>query len=201
MLRYVLFVCLFVCLFFVSSFAMATEWITISAPEIAEVGTAVPVKVVLDKPLAANERLTVLANGEIAAQVTADDSTQLLEFSTRVRLVCHECTVSATIAVDGILEDFADAKVNVMAPELSPPQSGKARRHDDMRVNSKKNIIRLIVYPRTVNPRYLRLVEIRTSAGKIKINTTEYLSAQPHFKIKTAPYLKHIYESDIDLYW
>jgi len=158
------------------------ERVTIKVPDRAEDGNSVPIRVTLDSPLASNETLTILANGEIAAQVTADTAVELTEFGTKLRLACNDCKVSATMAVDGEIVDSWDKTLKVIV-EGQIPEAENERDHK-VYARSRRNSIQVMINKQMSQNTHITEVNVDTNRGTIAVRTTLYISSFPYFKFK-----------------
>ncbi len=188
-------------IFLVISFAILlipinslADRVTIDAPDIAEGGNTVPIRVTLDKPLSSNEVLIIRVNQNTAAYVTADESVGLTSFSTRLRLPCTECTVTAIMGTHGgdpgevngeiTVDDSWDKKLTVIKPGTIEEDPKSLR------------VGREIVKPRNYNldikinmeiskRKYIGKLRASTNIGYIFVDATPYLSSHPYFGFKS----------------
>jgi predicted secreted protein len=72
----------------------------IEAPDIAENGSVIPVKITLDQPMTTGQRLDLLVNGELAAQVRVVEG-KLTFFTTRVKGSKNNTTIVARVIANG----------------------------------------------------------------------------------------------------
>lgn len=171
--------------------------VTIEVPDVVENGDFVPVRVSLDKPLASNEMLTLLANGEIAALVTADSRVGLIGFETRVRLLSTDSKVSATMRVDKLLVAFWDKELKVIQPGQIP--ENEYNQDHNLHIRSREHDISLLISMKTSRADYVRGVKIETDRGPILINATPYISSFPSFKFQSENQFNTV--SKAEVYW
>jgi len=192
--------------FFVLSFAIIlwptsalADRVTLDVPDMAENGNSVPVRVTLDRPLAANECLTIFVNGEIAAQVTADTAVELTEFSTKVRLLCTDCTVSATMAADGFLVDAWDKKVKTLVAGSIPENEfdGDHKIH----AMGRGHKMQIMINKKMSKSSHLTKVAVRTREGVVEVQTTLYISYIPYFGFKSTNSVAGITDSDVNWWY
>jgi len=176
----------FISVFFVLALAIISSStvslaarVTLVMPDAAESGNSVPVRVKLDRPLAENAILTIRANSQIAAQVTAEDSVGLTGFETHVRLLCNECTVSASLDVDGVIADVVDKKLKVIQaghiPEIEDDGDHKVH------VRSRGHDLKVMINKQMSQNTYVAQIKVRTNDGAIIVRTTPYLSPFSYF--------------------
>jgi len=194
-------VCLALVLFAVvgSASALASDRVNLKVASEAFDGDSVYVEVTLSKPLASNEVVSILANGEIAAMIAADNGVGLKRFDLHVRLLSKESTVSATLAVDGELVDFWDKKVDVkevghLYDRLHDPKiylNGIFGNGDAIWVGF--DVI-------TSRENYLKGFKVRTSIGRILVNGSPYLGNDLNFHFHTVKTFDLLDSSDLD-FW
>lgn len=115
--------------------------ITIKAPDLAQNGAVIPVEINLDKPLTAGQRLDLLVNGELAAQVKVVEG-KLTAFSTRVKGSRNNTTIAARVVVNGSELDSASRNTKVT---ITAPVGGSPTAVGDMKVRAQSGDLKVLM--------------------------------------------------------
>ena len=114
---------------------------TIKAPDLAESGRGITVAINLDKPLTAGQRLDLLVNGELAAQVKVVQG-KLTAFTTRVKGSQNNTTITARVIANGSELDSASRNVVVT---LTVPVGGSPTSARNFKSAPRNGIFKLLM--------------------------------------------------------
>lgn len=113
----------------------------INAPDRAENGAVIPVEIKLNRPMSAGQRLDLLVNGELAAQVKVVEG-KLSAFTTRVKGSRNPTTIVARVVANGGELDSASRNIDVGTPE---PVNGSPTTVDSMKIRNESGDIKLLM--------------------------------------------------------
>jgi hypothetical protein len=114
---------------------------TIQAPNIAENGAVIAVSIKLDKPLLTGQRLDLLVNGELAAQIRVVEG-RLSSFETRVKGSQSNTTITARVIANGSELDSASRNV---ALTIAATVSGSPTAVGAMKTRARNGEIKLLM--------------------------------------------------------
>lgn len=150
---------------------------TINAPDRAENGAVIPVEINLDKPLTAGQRLELLVNGELAAQVKVVEG-KLTAFSTRVKGSQSNTTITARVVANGSELDSASRNVVLTIP---PIVGGSPTAVGDMKVRTQNGDIKLLM---TSENGFAGTLVLKDTGFRAEISGSSVLSKNPLVSVR-----------------
>lgn len=156
----------------VPAYAMA-----IKAPDLAENGAVIPVEINLDKPLTAGQRLELLVNGELAAQIKVVEG-KLTAFSTRVKGSQSNTTITARVMANGSAIDSASRSVTLT---ISPLVGGSPTAVGDMKVRAQNGDLKVLM---TSENGFAGPLVLKDTGFRAEISGSSVISKNPFVSVR-----------------
>lgn len=149
----------------------------IKAPNVAENGGVIPVEITLDQPMTAGQRLDLLVNGDLAAQVRVVEG-KLTLFSTRVKGSRNNTAIVVRVIANGRELDSASRNVGVT---ITSPARGAPTTAGQIKVRTQPGDFKALLVSENG---YSGTLVVQDAGFRAEISGSAVLSRNPYINVK-----------------